>query len=254
MASPRSESPVSGQDAAIRDGGGALRRWGWSVWVGLTLLGVLFWGDDWLRAQRAFMASKVWNTLAQLLSGSANGNVLIPAALVGVLWLVQSGRRMAARALMVCLLAGVVAGVVGTTLRSVIGRARPEVGVEQGWFGPRKDGRWIIGRHAYSAFPSGHASIAAGFGVMAFGWRRRAGGIGVVYALAVAWSRFHLGAHRASDVGAGLMVGALTAALMWPRCRTWVNQGVLPASWPLRWKPLAEPSAGTAAPVSQSQG
>jgi membrane-associated phospholipid phosphatase len=154
---------------------------------------------------------------------------------------------------MVCLLAGVVAGVIGTTLRSVIGRARPEVGVEQGWFGPRKDGRWIIGRHAYSAFPSGHASIAAGFGVMAFGWRRRAGGIGVVYAVAVAWSRFHLGAHRASDVWAGLMVGSLTAAVMWPRCRTWVDTGVLPAGWPLRWRLLAEPSAGTAVVVTESQ-
>lgn len=48
---------------------------------------------------------------------------------------------------------------------------------------------------------------------MAFVWGARAGGLGLAFALAVAWSRFHLGAHRASDVWAGLLVGALTVAL-----------------------------------------
>lgn len=245
---------MTGPVTETRGGGSLPGEWGWWALLGSILLGVLLWGDDWLRAQRAFMASDAMQAWAHILSGSANGGLLIPAVGLAVFGLVRQGHRRAARALMVCLLAGLVAGIIGTTLRSVIGRTRPEVGVEQGWFGPRKDGHWIIGKHAYGAFPSGHASIAAGFGLMAFGWRRRAGWIGATYAVAVAWSRFHLGAHRASDVGAGLMVGALTAALMWPRCQMWVNQGVLPASWPLRWRLLAEPSAGTAAPVSQSQG
>jgi undecaprenyl-diphosphatase len=135
----------------------------------------------------------------------------------------RSSQRRAARVLGAMLLAGLVSGVAGTGLRSIIGRTRPEVSVEQGWFGPRKDGRWIIGRHAYASFPSGHASIAAGLGFMAFVWGARAGGLGLVFALAVAWSRFHLGAHRASDVWAGLLVGALTVTLLWPLCWDWAG-------------------------------
>jgi membrane-associated phospholipid phosphatase len=180
------------------------------------------------------MSGKDWSAVALVISGSANGIVLLPAILGLVLWFRVRGHRKLARAWMAILFAGVMAGLVGTTCRSLIGRTRPEVAVEQGWFGPRKEGKWILGRHAYSAFPSGHASIAAGIGFMAFIWGRRAGRIGVVYALAVAWSRFHLGAHRASDVWAGLMVGSLAAAILLPRLEDWVHRGVTPEWWPRR--------------------
>ena len=230
----RSGEVVSGADSERRFGH-CLRFWGpWSVLMGLPVLGVLLWGDDWLRSQRSLMSGKDWSVIALVISGSANGIVWMPAILGLVFWFRVRGHRKSARAWMAILFAGVMAGLVGTTCRSLIGRTRPEVSVEQGWFGPRKEGKWILGRHAYSAFPSGHVSVAAGIGFMAFVWGRRAGRIGVVYALAVAWSRFHLGAHRASDVWAGLMVGSLAAAILLPRLEDWVHRGVTPEWWPRR--------------------
>ena len=224
---------------------------GWAL-IGLPLLGLLFWTDDWLRSQRLALSGKGWNLLAAIISGSANGFVLIPAVVGLGVWLKRSSQRRAARVLGAMLLAGLVSGVAGTGLRSIIGRTRPEVSVEQGWFGPRKDGRWIIGRHAYASFPSGHASIAAGFGFMAFVWGARAGGLGLVFALAVAWSRFHLGAHRASDVWAGLLVGALTVTLLWPLCWDWVHQGKRPSWWLWSGWVVGEISHNT--PVDSRQG
>ncbi len=205
-----------------------------SVLIGLSVLGVFLWGDDWLRSQRQHMIGKDWSVMALAISGSANGIVLVPAILGLALWFRVRGQPKLARAWMAILFAGVLAGFVGTTCRTLIGRTRPEVPVEQGWFGPRKDGQWILGRHAYSAFPSGHASIAAGAGFMTFLFGRRAGWMGLVYALAVAWSRFHLGAHRASDVWAGLMVGCWVAAVLRPRVEGWVNHGITPEWWPRR--------------------
>ena len=192
--------------------------------VGLPILGVLLSTDDWLRAQRSVLAGKNWSGLALFISGSANGFFLIPSILGLAFWFRRKGRPMISRALSAMLLAGIVSGLAGTALRSMIGRTRPEASVEQGWFGPRKDGQWLIGRHAYGSFPSGHASIAAGVGFMAFLLGARVGALGLAFALAVAWARFHLGAHRASDVWAGLMVGALTVSCLWSTCRDRVHR------------------------------
>lgn len=217
---------------------------GW-VLIGLPILGLLFWADDWLRSQRLAWSGKGWHLFATTISASANGFSLIPAALGLGMWFQRRSKKRAARALMSILLAGIVSGVAGTALRSLIGRTRPEVSAEQGWFGPRKDGRWIIGRHAYGSFPSGHASIAAGLGFMAFLWGARAGGLGLAFAMAVAWARFHLGAHRASDVWAGILVGALTVALLWPSCWGWVHRGKRPGWWPWSGWLWEEPSHHT---------
>lgn len=181
------------------------------------------------------MAGRSWSGLALIISGSANGFFLIPVILGMWGWFRWRARPVFARTVLAMLLAGIVSGLAGTVLRSVIGRTRPEVAVEQGWFGPRKDGRWVIGRHAYGSFPSGHASIAGGVGFMAFLLGSRAGALGLVFALAVAWARFHLGAHRASDVWAGLMVGALTVLCLWATCRDWVRRGAFPRGLPGSW-------------------
>jgi undecaprenyl-diphosphatase len=210
--------------------------------MGLPFLGLLFWADDWLLSQRSAWSGQGWHLLATIISGSANGFLLIPAGMGLGIWFQRRSKKRAARALITLLLAGIASGVVGTALRSLIGRTRPEVSVEQGWFGPRKDGHWIIGRHAYGSFPSGHASIAAGLGFMAFVWGPRAGGLGVAFAMAVAWARFHLGAHRASDVWAGLLVGALTVLLLWPSGRAWVDRGKPPGWWPFwGWRSVENP-------------
>lgn len=226
--SPSEEVPSGPLPVTRGKSVGICSRLLWVGFIGLPVLAVLLRADDWLRAQRTLMAGKDWSGLALVLSGSANGFFLIPVMVTWAAWLHWIARYRAARIVVIMIFSGLLAGASGTVLRSVIGRTRPEVSVEQGWFGPRKDGLWLIGRHAYGSFPSGHASIASGLGLMAFAWSRRAGRIGTAYALAVAWSRFHLGAHRASDVWAGLMVGSLTAVILLPRVEDWVHRGGAP--------------------------
>ncbi|MFZ4818822.1 MAG: hypothetical protein ACOYLU_09255, partial [Limisphaerales bacterium] len=104
--------------------------------IGLPILGLLFWADDWLRSQRWIFSGKGWQWLAATISGSANGFSLIPAAVGLGMWFKRRSNKTAARALMAMLLAGIFSGIAGTALRSIIGRTRPEVLVEQGWFGP----------------------------------------------------------------------------------------------------------------------
>lgn len=204
----------------------------------LALMAALRW-DDALWALRGGRGSGALHAIAQFLSTSANGGVLIPFGAALATWWAWSGRRAAARWALAMTLAGSLAGTSGTVLRATIGRARPLAPVQQGWHGPRVDGHWVIGRHAYASFPSGHTSLAAGFGGFLFLHRRRTGLLGLGYAAAVAWSRVELGAHRPSDVVAGLLVGSAVALgsgpFMLAAARRWlpdkpVDGGTLPAS------------------------
>jgi membrane-associated phospholipid phosphatase len=207
-----------------------------AVWLcGLPILGLLLGFDDWLRSHRPWFPNPLGSRVALVISGSANGAFLLPLLAVAALGFHRRGRGQTARTLTVLLLSGILAGLVGTTLRSIIGRTRPDVAVEQGWFGPRKDGRWLVGKYAYGSFPSGHVSLAAGVGFMAFAAGRRAGLAGSVYGVAVAWSRFHLGAHRASDAWAGLLVGGTITVLLWSPCLAWIRSRHRPRGWPRRW-------------------
>ena len=189
--------------------------------AGMLLLGVaallatLRWDEN-LWIFRGDPVSGPWLASARVISASANGGVLIPAGVVATAWLAWSRRHAHARWMLAMVLAGSIAGLTGTVLRSLIGRARPMAHVTQGWHGPRVDGHWVLGKHAYGAFPSGHTSLAAGFGAFLFLHRRRSGFLGLAYAAAVGWSRVELGAHRPSDVVAGMLVGSCIALMAGP--------------------------------------
>jgi membrane-associated phospholipid phosphatase len=211
----------------------------WPFLMGLgALIAALHW-DDALWRLRGGQGSGALHATAQFLSTSANGGVLIPVGAALAAWMAWRGRRAVARLALAMAMAGSIAGASGTVLRSAIGRARPLAPVQQGWHGPRVDGHWVFGRHAYASFPSGHTSLAAGFGSFLFLHRRRSGMLGLGYAAAVAWSRVELGAHRPSDVIAGLLVGSSVALAVGPfmlaTARGWlpdkpVDGGTLPAS------------------------
>ena len=109
-------------------------------------------------------------------------------------------------------------GLSGTILRVLVGRTRPEAhgpqGVPPGFYGVWHDGAWIIGKAAFSAFPSGHAAVAAGLAVAACLVHRGWGAVAWIYALAVMWSRVALQWHHLSDVLASAMLAIPLAWLI----------------------------------------
>ncbi|MDR3460310.1 MAG: phosphatase PAP2 family protein [Verrucomicrobiae bacterium] len=115
-------------------------------------------------------------------------------------------------------LTGLLTGLAGTILRVLIGRTRPEghgpAGVVPGFYGIWHDGHWIIGKAAYSAFPSGHAAVAVGVAAAAWLVHRGWGAVLMLYALAVMWSRIALQWHHFSDVLASAVVAIPLAVLL----------------------------------------
>jgi membrane-associated phospholipid phosphatase len=115
------------------------------------------------------------------------------------------------------LLAAGIAGGSATLIRSLTGRTRPSANVTQGWYGPRSEGRWLVGVRDYNAFPSGHTATLAGIAALLVVRRHRAAPVGVSLTALVAWARISVGAHRISDVVAS---GVLAAAVVsWSEAR-----------------------------------
>jgi membrane-associated phospholipid phosphatase len=111
-------------------------------------------------------------------------------------------------------------GISATVLRAIFGRTRPELhgphGVAQGFYGLWHDGHWIIGKTAFSAFPSGHAATAVGLAAGVWLVHRGWGTVMAVYALAVMWSRIALQWHHLSDVLVSAVLGIATGILLKP--------------------------------------
>jgi membrane-associated phospholipid phosphatase len=116
------------------------------------------------------------------------------------------------RLLLSAMIASTLAGAVVNVSRLTTGRTRPRAEAAQGWYGPRHDGHWLIGKADFNSFPSGHTATAVGFaGVLLFGapaW----GALAACTAMGIALSRILLGAHHPSDV---LTAAALSLAVAW---------------------------------------
>ena len=116
-----------------------------------------------------------------------------------------------------------IGGVMTLTIRCTTGRTRPSASVEQGWYGLRHEGKWLVGSYDYNAFPSGHTGGAAGFAAVLLFRRRPGWGYALLaLPLAVGFSRIYLDRHRLSDVMAAILVGTVGAWLavrclnLWP--------------------------------------
>lgn len=103
-----------------------------------------------------------------------------------------------------------VPGLFVTTIKRMIGRARPEVtgGANPFDFSP------FIWRADYASLPSGHSTTAFAI-LVAFGtlWPR-ARTVALIYALAIAASRIVVTAHYPTDVLAGAIVGTVGAMMV----------------------------------------
>lgn len=119
------------------------------------------------------------------------------------------------RLILSAMIASTVAGMAVNASRLTTGRTRPRAAAEQGWYGPRHDGRWLVGAADFNSFPSGHTATAMGFaGVFLFA--APAWGVPVMAAaMAVILSRILLGAHHPSDVVAASVIALAVAWIVW---------------------------------------
>jgi len=159
---------------------------------------------------------------------------ILLAGLAIVAALAAGKKYAAARVFLLILLAGLLTGLGSTLIRSTTGRTRPTTPAPQGFYGPRYQGRWIIGKYDFSSFPSGHTATWAGLAGAAWFRRRSLALVFLLGAVVVAWSRMALGCHHFSDVTAafvwGLAVGPWLVNQLEPTVpRLWSRLG-LPAS------------------------
>jgi membrane-associated phospholipid phosphatase len=138
--------------------------------------------------------------------------------LLGVLGLVLARRLRNARwqrILLSAMIASTLAGMAVNASRLTTGRTRPRAAAEQGWYGPRHDGKWMIGAADFNSFPSGHTATAVGFaGVILFA--APAWGIpAMIAAGSIALARILLGAHHPSDVITASVLSLAIAWLVW---------------------------------------
>lgn len=149
--------------------------------------------------------------MAKALSRYGAWHWLMGAAAVGLVVSWRYGRRDWMRLVITMMVASSVAGLSADCLRGLTGRTRPNAEAPQGWYGVRHDGKWLVGRHAYNSFPSGHTSAATAFATVLWLVHRKRGGLLLLGAAAIAVSRLYLRDHHFSDVVAGTFLGAGTA-------------------------------------------
>ncbi|HEV7868825.1 MAG TPA: phosphatase PAP2 family protein [Chthoniobacteraceae bacterium] len=149
---------------------------------------------------------------------------LISAAAVCLAFAWVRQKRNAVSVLVAMIIASSLAGLSADVLRGSTGRTRPyatPAGIaEQGWYGVHSGSQWLVGQHAYNAFPSGHTATAAAFSVALFLSRRVLGAVLLGCTGVVAASRIYLGAHHFSDVIAGAVLGSAVAL--------WVHGRLMP--------------------------
>jgi membrane-associated phospholipid phosphatase len=123
------------------------------------------------------------------------------------------------RILAAAMIASTLAGLLANTSRLTTGRTRPRESpkIQQGFYGPWREGRLTIGDPPFNSFPSGHTATAFGFaGVILFArfWL----GVGAIaLGSLVAWSSIMVGAHHPSDVIVAVCISLFVAwfALKW---------------------------------------
>lgn len=200
--------------------GAARGRAGWRFWGGFAVVVALglsgaFCADD--VVQKWLVVPEKTAPMAKLATGvseTAKGHWPVLAGLLLIVLGRQRARIEWRRIGLLIILATGLAGLSAMTARGVIGRARPYNKIEQGWFGPYHDGRWILGQPAYNAFPSGHTATATGLAFALILVRSRWKWLGAAWAGAVAWSRIAVNYHHLSDTVAAAAFGFVGAWLV----------------------------------------
>ncbi len=181
------------------------------------LIALSFRADDWLQGLVRAANQGHWSHEAAVAAFSKYGDWPELMLLGGVgFWVAHRLRNLRWQRILLCaMIASTLAGMVVNLSRLTTGRTRPRATAEQGWYGPRHDGKWLIGQADFNSFPSGHTATAVGFaGVILF--TSPAWGVPLmIAALSVAVSRILLGAHHPSDVVTAAIVSLAVAWIVW---------------------------------------
>ena len=177
--------------------------------------------EGWVAAHR----HPAWEGVAKAISRYGAWHWLMGFALLGlaISWL----RRLPEwiRILAAMMIASSIAGLSADCIRGITGRTRPNAEVPQGWYGLRHDSAWLVGRHAYNAFPSGHTAAATAFATVLWFACRKRGTLLLLGAAAIAASRIYLGDHHFSDVITGALLGVGVGTWVWFRLMDKVCSG-----------------------------
>jgi membrane-associated phospholipid phosphatase len=166
--------------------------------------------DSWVASQR----SGGWEMAAKLCSRYSAWPWLMLVGGIALLLAWSKKRSDWLRMLCMMMLAASIAGLAADLLRGVTGRTRPYAPVPQGFYGVRNGSQWLITKHVYNSFPSGHTAAITGFLVPLILWWRRIAWVALPIIGLVAAARVYVGAHHPSDVVAGAMLGAVIAVAM----------------------------------------
>lgn len=148
--------------------------------------------------------------LAQHLSHSAEGQWPVLAGILTLLIAKSLKKHHAHQLGIALLLCPAIGGLTATVARDLIGRARPEKEIPEGWYGPLYQGHWTAGSYNLSSFPSGHSATAGAAAASLIFLGNRFGWILALWAGGVAWSRIALHCHHYSDTYTGLLAASLT--------------------------------------------
>ena len=167
-------------------------------------------GPNWKKSplRKTYETIRKWGDWPQIMVAGALGFLVAK-------W---KGSRRWSRIFLIAMVASTLSGMVANASRLTTGRTRPRESpkIEQGFYGPWHEGRWLIGVPAYNSFPSGHTATAFGFAAVIVlaspAW-------GVVVALplaaAVAWASIGIGAHHPSDVTVSILISFAVAWGVW---------------------------------------
>jgi undecaprenyl-diphosphatase len=195
-------------------------RWNFWLWLlaGAAVVAGAFFLDDRVGAALDVTKNLSLNRFAWWCSKLGEGEIVGGAGILfAAIYFFLNRPRVAAQIFFVAG-SSLLIGLTATILRVLVGRTRPGIhgpdGVVPGFYGVWHDGHWIIGKAAFSAFPSGHAAVAVGLAAAAWLVHRGWGTVAAVYALAVMWSRVALQWHHLSDVLASAMLAIPLAWLI----------------------------------------
>jgi undecaprenyl-diphosphatase len=186
--------------------------------------------DAFIEAHRLF----AWERAAKLVSRFLAWHWLVGAAAVALLLAWRTRRRDWQRVLCTMMVAASIAGLSADLLRGLSGRTRPYSKAPQGFYGPHHESKWLIGRHEYNSFPSGHTATITAFVLPLIISRRRLTPLLLPVIVLVAAARVYTGAHHLSDVMAGAVLGTIVATLV--ARRFLVSIAALPKDSQATWK------------------